>query len=213
MKKRWLLPLLLILILSLAACNDVETPTDDTTEMDPNLDEKANESPIDEGDIEGESDEDSADESSDSDDMTYEDITLSPQDAVDKFMEAHPDSKVNEVTLDENLTDYQYKIEGYDDDNDYEVKINPVSGDIISDDEELIDLDDDKGEITKDHISKIGTVADKAMEEAGDGAKMKEWSLEFDDGKLILEIELQKDNNDLEYTYDLESEKLIEKDD
>ncbi|MGO1478216.1 PepSY domain-containing protein [Senegalia sp. (in: firmicutes)] len=225
MKKKWLLPLFLILILSLAACNDVETPTDDTTEMDPNVDEKANESALDEEeDVDATEDQEADEKANESpldegdvntDQMKYEDITLSPQEAVDKFIESHADSKITEMQLDKNLNDYYYKIEGYDSDNDYEVKVNPVTGDIVSDDEDLIDLDDDddKGEITKDHIAKIDSILDKAMNESGEGSNIKEWSLEYDDNKLIFEVEIEKDNNDIEYTYDLESGELIEKDD
>lgn len=225
MKKKWLLPLFLILILSLAACNDVETPTDDTTEMDPNVDEKANESALEEDeDVDATEDQEADEKANESpldegdvntDQMKYEDITLSPQEAIDKFIESHADSKITEIKLDKNLNDYHYKIEGYDSDNDYEVKVNPVTGDIVSDDEDLIDLDDDddKGEITKDHIAKIDSILDKAMNESGEGSNIKEWSLEYDDNKLIFEVEIEKDNNDIEYTYDLESEELIEKDD
>lgn len=225
MKKKWLLPLFLILILSLAACNDVETPTDDTTEMDPNVDEKANESALEEDeDVDATEDQEADEKANESpldegdvntDQMKYEDITLSPQEAIDKFIESHADSKITEIKLDKNLNDYHYKIEGYDSDNDYEVKVNPVTGDIVSDDEDLIDLDDDddKGEITKDHIAKIDSILDKAMNESGEGSNIKEWSLEYDDNKLIFEVEIEKNNNDIEYTYDLESEELIEKDD
>lgn len=213
MKKKWLLPLFLILMLTLAACGtdpDPDTPADDEgvedTPMDPTPD-------VDEDADDNQNTDDDSNQDANAGEIKYEDIKLTPEDAFDKFMEAHPDSKVTEIDLDKNLTNYQYKVEGYDNDNNYEVKINPVNGDIISDDKELIDLDDDdKGEITKDDVGKIKIFVDKAMTEAGYSSSVNEWSLDIDDGKKIFDIEIKKDNNDVEYTYDLESEELIEKD-
>jgi uncharacterized membrane protein YkoI len=179
MKKRILLPLFLVLILTLTACGD--------------------------GDLNG-------DDVDNNDEVRYEDIELTPEDAYDKFMEAHSDSKIREISLDKNMTEYQYVVEGYDDENDYEVKINPVSGDIISDDTEIIDLDDEQGEITKDQLSKIESLVEKALEESKEGSKVNEWSLEYDDNILAFDIEVIEDNNEVEYTYDLETENLIEKD-
>lgn len=146
------------------------------------------------------------------DEVSYEDIELTPEDVYDKFMESHSDSKIREISLDKNMTEYQYVVEGYDDENDYEVRINPVSGDIISDDTEIIDLDDEQGEITKDQLSKIESLVKKALDESKEGSRVNEWSLEYDNNILAFDIEVIEDNNEVEYTYDLETENLIEKD-
>lgn len=143
-------------------------------------------------------------------DMTYDDIVLTPEEAFDKFMELHPDAKIEEIDLDKELMEYQYVVEGYDNENDYEVKINPVDGEIISDDSETVDLDDDDEyiEITKDHLAKVNTIIEKAKAEDGSDSELDEWNISSEDGRIIMEVEIGA----TEYSYDMESEKLIERD-
>ena len=117
-KKKWLLSLVLVMVLSVVAvgCTDntedkVDKVVDDATE--------------------------------DVRKTTYNDIKFTPEEAFDKFMELHPEAKIESLDLDKGLMDYQYVVEGYDTENEYEVKINPVNGEVISDETEMAELDDD----------------------------------------------------------------------
>lgn len=140
--------------------------------------------------------------------MLYDDLTITPEDAFDSFIELHPGSKIEEISLDKNLMEYHYVVEGYDANHEFEVKINPVNGKIISDDFEAIDWDDEKYEITKADLAKVTIIIEKAKKEDGNHSNLDEWKISEDDGKMVMEVEIGK----VEYSYDLETESLIKKD-
>lgn len=204
MKKRWLLPLMLVLVLSLAitgcTTDDPDAVDDTQTGESEEVEDKVEDAADDVGDA-------ASDVEDDIRDMTYEDITVTPEEAFDKFMELHPDAKVNQVDLDKELMEYQYVIEGYDTENDYEVKINPVDGEVISDDTEVAELDDDAAvEITKDHVAKVDSIIDTAKEEDGSDSELDEWNIYTEDGKVIMDVEIGM----TEYSYDMDTEQLLE---
>lgn len=207
MKKKWLLPLLLVLIVSLAlaGCADDADDMDDTDTGDTDVKEDVDDAADDAKDAV----DDTADDAEDAvRDMTYEDIKVTPEEAFDKFMELHPDAKVKELEIDKELTEYQYVIEGYDKEKAYEVKLNPVDSNVISDDEEEVDLDDENAEITKDHVAKVDSIIEKAKKEDGSDSELDEWNISVEDGKVVMDVEIGA----TEYTYDLDTEELIEND-
>lgn len=181
-EEKWLLPIMIVLVASLAL-------TGCTDDMDNSVDDTAK-------DVE-----DSAR------DMNYEDITVTPEQAFDKFMELHPDTKITQIDLDKELMEYQYVVEGYDNENSYEVKINPVDSSVISDDSEVYEMDDEEdAEITKDHLAKIESIIDKAKVEDGSDSELDEWNISVEDGKVIIDIEIGA----TEYSYDMDTEELVE---
>lgn len=136
----------------------------------------------------------------------YEDITVSPEEAFDSFLKLYPDAKVVEFDLDKDMMDYKYVIEGYDMENEYEVKINALDGEVISNDIELFDSEDEVLEITKGHLAKIDSFIEMAKIEDGSNSNFDEWSISIDDGIVEIEIEI----GIKEYVYDMDTEKLIE---
>lgn len=206
MNKKWLLTIMFVVVgsLTLVGCT---TDGTDTKTGDPDMEDKIEDT----GEDIKESAEDAAEDvEKDIRDMNYEDIKLKPEEAFDKFMELHPEAKVSEFNLDKDLMEYEYEIEGYDSENKYEVEIDPETGEVKKNDMEELDLDDDdeKGEITKDHLAKVDSLIDKAKEEDASDSKLDEWNIEYDDGRVVIEIEIGSS----EYSYDMDTEELIEKD-
>lgn len=140
--------------------------------------------------------------------INYDDIKITAEQVFDKFIELHPGTKIKKIDLDKELMEYQYVVEGYDDKNEYEVKINPIDGKIISDDSEAIDLDDEKVEITKDQLANVNSIIEKAKKEDGSNSELDEWNISVEDGKIIMDVEIGA----IEYSYDMETQKLLEKD-
>ena len=203
-KKKWLLSLVLIIVLSLglvACTNDA----DDTQTGDPDLEDKVDDTAEDAKDSVDDTVKDTEDNLRD---MNYEDIKIRPEEAFDKFMELHADTKIKQFDLDKELREYQYVIEGYDNENEYEVKMNPMDGEVLSDDTQALDMDDENIEITKEHISKVDSIIDKAKKEDGSDSELDEWSVSVEDGKVVIDIEIGV----TEYSYDMETEELIEDD-
>lgn len=150
---------------------------------------------------------DAADKAEDSiREMSYEDIKITPEQAFDKFMELHPEAKVRAIDLDKELREYQYVIEGYDEENNYEVKVNPVDGEMISDDAEAVDSADQNAEITKDQLAKVDSIIDKAKAEDGSKSELDEWNISVENGKVVMDVEIGM----TQYSYDMETEELIQ---
>ena len=189
-KKKWLLSLVLVMVLSVVAVGC----TDNTEDKVDKVVDDAKES-VD-------------DATEDVRKTTYNDIKFTPEEAFDKFMELHPEAKIESLDLDKGLMDYQYVVEGYDTENEYEVKINPVNGEVISDETEMAELDDENGEITKEHLAKVDSLIDKAKAEDASDSELDEWDISVDDGRVVIDREI----GTIEYSYDMDTEELIEKD-
>ena len=189
-KKKWLLSLVLVMVLSVVAVGC----TDNTEDKVDKVVDDAKES-VD-------------DATEDVRKTTYNDIKFTPEEAFDKFMELHPEAKIESLDLDKGLMDYQYVVEGYDTENEYEVKINPVNGEVISDETEMAELDDENGEITKEHLAKVDSLIDKAKAEDASDSELDEWDISVDDGRVVIDIEI----GTIEYSYDMDTGELIEKD-
>lgn len=139
--------------------------------------------------------------------------TLQKEEAYDKFLEAHKDATVTAFELTEENGTPVYQVNGNDGESEFEVEINSEDGSIIREDKEMLEADDkNKQEITKDMLAKIDEFIDKADKEVEDGYVINEYSLESDDGRLIVDLEYINGTNDISFEYDFESGEVIEQD-
>lgn len=214
-KKRLFLPLLVVLALALTACTTDDGGTDPDTDTTAPVEDQEQTTEDDTGEVDKTPNVDVDVDVPGVED--YEDVKLQAIEVFNKYMAEYPDTMISKIELDKDLRSYIYKVEGYDDDKEYELNMNPKDGEITKkqDEEEILDTDDkdEEKEITEEHVRKIEALIENALEEAEEDSNVKSWSLEMDDGKAILEIELDKDGlGDIEYKYDVETEKLLEKD-
>lgn len=134
--------------------------------------------------------------------------------AFDIYVDKYPTTKVRKIELDSERDVYYYKIKGYENGIEYELKLDPINGDIIKEDSEKEKNLDKDDEITRANVDKIDEFVNKLLKETGEGSKLDEWTLKAKNGRPMLEIEIDlKDGSDLEHTYDIETGKLVEKDD
>ncbi len=141
---------------------------------------------------------------------TYEDITLTFSDAFNIYTKKFPNTKVKKVELDTDYGVYVYEAEGYDGVKKYEIKIHPISGEVLK--EEIEDDNNHHGELTIDHTDKVEEIIKMALSKAGENALIKEVTLKDKKGKIEIEVEIDKDGSgDIEYTYDINGT-LIETD-
>ncbi|HLR21158.1 MAG TPA: PepSY domain-containing protein [Tissierellaceae bacterium] len=219
-KKRWILPLILVLALSLTACAD-NPPEDENPinqEEDEVTDTNNQNNNQDNNDIEN--DEDNDDQDSLTQNNNEEDIrteyelgNISKEDAYDAFVEEYPGIKVHKIEIDESDGDYFYKVKGYDGTKKYKIKMNMKDG--AKSTEEENDNETEREEITKEHLEKIEELLAKTLDDARDGYMIDEWELKSKDEGFIFEVEIIDENkdNELEYEYNLESGELLEIDD
>lgn len=206
-------------MLGLAGCADSnEDSTEETSDDQENVSvEEVDEEEVDEEKekVDEEKDQATINKETIIDSVNYADAKVSPEDAFNKFMDAHADAKITEIKLDTEDEDLEYKVEGYNDSNEFQMRIDAVSEDVKKDETDELDEDDkEEGIITDADISKVKGLIDKGMNEADSDLKFKKWSLEDEDGSLEFEIEFEDSNEeDVEYSYDLNSGELLERDD
>ena len=142
--------------------------------------------------------------------VRYEDIKLSPSDAFDIFMEKYPKANIKKVELDTKSSSYVYKVKGEDEANKYKLYISPVDGSIVKLKEEL-NREGNKY-LNKDKTQNVNKLVEKAINDAGEGSRIDEWSIEMDKGILVLEVEIElKNGKEIEYKYNLETGDLIKR--
>ena len=108
--------------------------------------------------------------------VAYEDIKLTPGEALNIYVKKYPNVKANKLELDLDRGSYVYEVEGYDDSNNYELKIDPLDGKVLKEEQKQRD-DNDTGEITIENVNKIPQLIDKALKDAGNSYKVDKWEL------------------------------------
>lgn len=200
LKEKLIVTSFLVLALGLTACGDNsdKAPVGENTEIENDkktediVDPSSSTSPK-EGDLE-----------------RYKEIKLTAEDAYNTFLEKKPNSKIDEIGLKYNHNRYSYKIEGYDDVNEYELEIDALNGEILRADEDKVS-DNDKV-IKLEDMTKIDQLVSKVLEENKAGLIYLEWELKRDDNILKLEVEIDNGSGDIDYIYNVETGELLEKD-
>ena len=231
MKKKIMLPLVSSLMLVLSACgsntvDQEETPSMDqeTHEVEAEDTEQGTNENLESTDSQESSMESVTDAQSNSNDsqaeidratvvegVNYSDAKVTPEDAYHTFMDSHADSNITEMKMDTKYDELEYKVEGYDGNNEYQMRITASTGDVQSDDVKSLDDDDKDNTISKDDFNKLNDLIHTAMDDADNNLLFKKWSVEDSDGNIEFEIEFKDSSDqDVEYTYDLNSGNLIE---
>ena len=136
-------------------------------------------------------------------------FNISLDDAVDKFKETFPSEgvEVSSVELDEDDDNYVYDIQGFDENKEYEAKIDAESGEVLAQEEETDE--EVKDNVAIDFVSIISPkeAMDKALE--NNEGYVKSYEIESnDEGKLVYKIDIE-DGDDVEL--DAESGDILHK--
>lgn len=137
---------------------------------------------------------------------------LDPGIAFDGFKKLHADAKVESFQLDIENGKAYYKVDGYDAENEYEVTVDAVTGDIVKDEFEAENTSNKTADLQLEMIEAVDKYMAEALKDAGQGYEAGEYEVEFDNGKYEVSVEVVNGNKDITYTYDYETGKLIEKD-
>lgn len=121
-------------------------------------------------------------------------IKVSVTKAIELFQNKYPDAAVTSLELDSDWGSYFYKIEGADDKNEYEVKIDANTEDLEAQTPEKLDPDDSqkKEEDALDTTNLLSTeeAAQKAVEKVG-GGTATDWDLDKDLGTTYWEVKVE----------------------
>ena len=140
----------------------------------------------------------------------YERVKITPTEALNIYMEKYPNTIVKEVELELKSGQFVYEIEGYDDDQEYELKIDSTNGNILEVEIEFYKGNQDR--ITREATDKIEPLVEKALKEAGEGTALYEYELDIENRRFVLEIKMTlADGQYVNHKYDLDTGDLIRK--
>ena len=138
------------------------------------------------------------------------DIKIDQQAAIDKFNQKYQNKQINEVELESDNGKYVYTIKGFDNANEYKVKVNAKDGKVISNKSEKLDTHDKKytldpsKTISRDEASQI---AEKAAKK---GSSI-EWKLEQEKkNQAVWEVKVKDGRTVKEVKIDAGSKKILE---
>lgn len=135
-------------------------------------------------------------------------IKYSEKDAVKKFQKEFKDSKVTEIQLEEFAGSYRYEISGRDNTKEHNLYINAKNGQVTDKHSERLDNDDDD---TALDLSKLISrkQATKIAEKAAKSGKAHDWTLSYDDGNPVWEIEVGKGHKQHDVKVNADTKKVI----
>lgn len=141
-------------------------------------------------------------------------VNLTKEDAFKKFNDLYPNTNINEFSFSKDLDKKlaKYEIEAYDQEREYEVEINATDSSIIRDKSKK-EKTSSTAIILADMLGGIDDLVNKSIAQAGQDYLLKDYSLYFDDGISKFDVELENSQGkEAEFTYNLESGELLEKD-
>lgn len=137
------------------------------------------------------------------------DIKIDQQAAINKFNEKYKDKQINEVKLEPDHGQYVYKIKGFDNTNEYKVKVNAKNGKVISSKTEKLENDDKKYSLDPSKAisrDEANTIAEKAVKK-GSGV---EWELKQETKtKSVWEVKVTDNNKTKEVNINAASKKVL----
>ena len=171
----------------LTACGDGGTQDDAPAQDEPTTEEPAP-SPEDEASQDGATGEDTASG------IYNREFQVSLDDATQMFYDMFgEDATIDQIEFDEDDGVYEYNIDGWDQENEYELDINADTGDIIEENTERDSDQDDTLEL--EGIISPQEAMDIAVEEAGSEI-VEDWTLEVDDGVTVYEVNFENADDD-----------------
>ena len=132
--------------------------------------------------------------------------------AFDGFKKLHANAKVESFQLEVENGKAYYKVSGYDAEKEYDVTVDAVTGDIVKDEFEAENTSAKTADVQLNMLEAVDKYMDEALKDAGQGFEAGEYEVEFEDGKYVVTVEVVNGTKDISYTYDYETDKLIEKD-
>lgn len=202
------------LTFALAGCGGDEAPANDD-DMNNDTDVVMSEE---DDQVETSDDSDDIDDTSVEEETQTEDEDLAienAKDAVDTAKEEYTDYDLKSVSYEEENGDYLYKVELFKENEEVEVAIDPIDGQVVKKEE---DTDDDGDDMALDeaYLDQVETYLADALDDANqDGSYyIDEWKLEIDDGRPVLEAEIYyEETNQEAYSYKIDPEngEILEK--
>lgn len=140
---------------------------------------------------------------------------VSVDDAIKSYQEVYPDSDITSIDLETSFGKYLYKIEGVDDNTEYELRVDADTKEVSKEREESLDTEDKAGAKRKEdkldleNLLSVEKVSDIAAKHVGKG-KATDWSLDKDLGTTYWEVKVMDGHKETEVKIDAKSGEVLE---
>lgn len=145
--------------------------------------------------------------------LNEQDFKVPYTDAVSIFKDKYKDADIVDLSLEGDLNKFVYTVEGVDDNNEYKMKIDANTKDVLQDKTEKLDSEDLNGAARKEKLDLNDIITpQKAMEIAlkEQNGMVKEWSLDKDLDVTFYKIRIDKDKNEYDIKVDSKKGTILE---
>ena len=134
---------------------------------------------------------------------------VSVEDAIKEYQKEYPDSDITSIDLETSFGNYFYKIEGVDDNKEYEVRVDADTKKVSKEREEELDMEDKEDKLNIENLLSIEKVSEIATENVGSG-KATDWSLDKDMGTTYWEVKVIDGQKETEVKINAQSGEVLE---
>lgn len=140
---------------------------------------------------------------------------VSVEDAIQAYQEVHPDTDITTIELDSSLGNYFYKVEGMDDEKEYEVTIDAQTKEVTKQKEEALDADEQKGvkrqedKLDLSDLLSVEEAAKIATDEAKSG-QATDWDLDKEMNVTYWDVQVKDGNKETNVKLDAKTGEVLE---
>lgn len=141
-------------------------------------------------------------------------VKISRDEAIQVFAGEYPSANLDEFELDSENGVYYYEMSGFDETNEYEMKINATDASVIEKDRDK-KLRPDNKPLDLDLFKNIDALVEEAKKDAGEGYVLKSYSVDYEEHGSFTKLDIELENvkgQDIEYEYNLGTQELLKKD-
>ncbi|KPI52377.1 hypothetical protein KW94_09125 [Clostridioides difficile] len=145
--------------------------------------------------------------------LNEQDFKVPYTDAVSIFKDKYKDADIVDLSLERDLNKFVYTVEGVDDNNEYKMKIDANTKDVLQDKTEKLDSEDLNGVARKEKLDLNDIITpQKAMEITlkEQNGRVKKWSLDKDLDVTFYKIRIDKDKNEYDIKVDSKKGTILE---
>ncbi|MCC0784970.1 PepSY domain-containing protein [Clostridioides sp. ES-S-0108-01] len=145
--------------------------------------------------------------------LMEQDFKVPYTDAINIFKDKYKDADIVDLSLERDLNKFVYTVEGVDGNNEYKMKIDANTKDVLQDKTEKLDSEDLNGVARKEKLDLSDIITpQQAMEIAlkEQNGIVKEWSLDKDLDVTFYKIRIDKDKNEYDIKVDSKKGTILE---
>jgi len=144
-------------------------------------------------------------------------ISVPVEDAIQIYQDEFSDADILEIDLEASRGNYYYKVEGVDDDTEYEMRIDAKTEDAEKQEEEKLDPEEQNGkkreqdQLDLSDLLTIEKASEIARDEVG-GGKAVEWNLDKEMKITYWEVKVEDGQTETEVTINAQTGEVLEVD-